>query len=744
MKKSILYPILAICLVSFGIKAQAPQKFSYQAVIRNGSNALIANATVGVKISILQSSPAGGVVYAERHIPTTNANGLATFEIGAGSRISGTMAGIDWGNGSYYIKTEVDPTGGTSYSVTGTSQLLSVPYALHAASGTQGPMGATGPQGPAGVSGTQGPMGATGPQGPQGPIGMTGATGPAGTIGATGPQGPQGVAGTGVRIVGSVVNVSSLNPNYQGSIGDMMIVSSTGGGHVWNGTSWVSVGQIQGPVGPQGPIGLTGATGSTGPQGAAGSQGPAGPIGPQGPQGATGPAGAIGLQGPQGATGMTGPSGPQGPAGTAFVLPYAGTTGLTNIDGNVFSVKSTGSGGAILGESISEFGVLGASTSGSGVVGASSVDNGVWGNSNSGNGVYGKSTSKAGVKGESTSSFGVEGSSSSSYGVKGTSSSSIGVAGNSTSWVGVVGVSTSASGVWGNSVSGTGVHGSSDSGFGIYGSSTTGDGIKGESFAAGKAGVLGVSSLMGGGGAPGVFGQSISGQGVRGESISNFGVVGQTTGSTSFSGVYGFASDAYGVWGYSNYGAGVYGYSDFGVGVRAQTNISSQYSLAAYNGIGAFKNVGGNTWATPSDERLKKDIRPFTDGLDVILKIEPKRYYYNGLANTNPLHEEFGIIAQEMQKIAPYTVSKHMLDMTKSGDKGDPKMEEMLVYNSGALTYVTINAIKEQQAMIERQSSIIEIQSSTINELKIELNAQSAKIKVLEQALNEIKSLMKN
>ena len=329
-------------------------------------------------------------------------------------------------------------------------------------------------------------------------------------------------------------------------------------------------------------------------------------------------------------------------------------------------------------------------------------------------------------------------------GVKGTSSSSIGVAGNSTSWVGVVGVSTSASGVWGNSVSGTGVHGSSDSGFGIYGSSTTGDGIKGESFAAGKAGVLGVSSLLGGGGAPGVFGQSISGQGVRGESISNFGVVGQTTGSTSFSGVYGFASDAYGVWGYSNYGAGVYGYSDFGVGVRAQTNISSQYSLAAYNGIGAFKNVGGNTWATPSDERLKKDIRPFTDGLDVILKIEPKRYYYNGLANTNPLHEEFGIIAQEMQKIAPYTVSKHMLDMTKSGDKGDPKMEEMLVYNSGALTYVTINAIKEQQAMIERQSSIIEIQSSTINELKIELNDKKKKIKVLEQALNEIKSLMKN
>ena len=134
---------------------------------------------------------------------------------------------------------------------------------------------------------------------------------------------------------------------------------------------------------------------------------------------------------------------------------------------------------------------------------------------------------------------------------------------------------------------------------------------------------------------------------------------------------------------------------------------------------------------------MKKDIRPFTDGLDVILKIEPKRYYYNGLAKTNPLQEEFGIIAQDMQKIAPYTVSKHMLDMNKSGEEAAPKMEEMLVYNSGALTYVTINAIKEQQAMIESQSSII-------NLLKIELDVQNEKIKALEQALNEIKSLMKN
>jgi hypothetical protein len=192
-----------------------------------------------------------------------------------------------------------------------------------------------------------------------------------------------------------------------------------------------------------------------------------------------------------------------------------------------------------------------------------------------------------------------------------------------------------------------------------------------------------------------------------------------------------------GVNGRSSSSAGVYGISGTSVGVMGENTNGGAYAVQAIGGLGAYKNVGGNTWATPSDERLKKDIRPFTDGLDVILKIEPKRYYYNGLAKTNPHQEEFGIIAQDMQKIAPYTVSKHMLDMNKSGEEGAPKMEEMLVFNSGALTYVTINAIKEQQAMIERQSD-------TINQLKIELDQERTKIKALEQAFNEIKSIMKN
>ena len=112
--------------------AQSPEKMSYQAVIRDGSNTLLASTAVGMKISILKSSTSGTAVYVETQTPTTNANGLVSVEIGGGTVVSGTFSSIDWANGTYFIKTETDPTGGTSYTITGTSQLLSVPYALHA------------------------------------------------------------------------------------------------------------------------------------------------------------------------------------------------------------------------------------------------------------------------------------------------------------------------------------------------------------------------------------------------------------------------------------------------------------------------------------------------------------------------------------------------------------------------------------------------------------------------------------
>ena len=125
--------IFTICLavlvaaVSF---AQAPNKMSYQAVVRNSSNSLVVNQAVGMRISLLQGSASGASVYTETQSPTTNANGLVSIEIGGGTVVSGNFANINWANGPYFIKTETDPNGGTNYSITGTSQLLSVPYAL--------------------------------------------------------------------------------------------------------------------------------------------------------------------------------------------------------------------------------------------------------------------------------------------------------------------------------------------------------------------------------------------------------------------------------------------------------------------------------------------------------------------------------------------------------------------------------------------------------------------------------------
>lgn len=194
MKRKLL--LLLAIVVATRLIAQVPQKMSYQAVLRNSSNTLITQTVVGMRISILQGSEVGTPVYVETQAPTTNINGLASLEIGTGGAVTGTFAAIDWSAGPYFIKTETDPAGGSNYSITGTSQLLSVPYALFSANGTPGPAGSPGPSGETGpnglsayqvwlslgntgtaadfiasLTGPQGPQGSQGPQGGQGPQG---------------------------------------------------------------------------------------------------------------------------------------------------------------------------------------------------------------------------------------------------------------------------------------------------------------------------------------------------------------------------------------------------------------------------------------------------------------------------------------------------------------------------------------------------------------------------------------------
>ncbi len=127
VKSILLFSIFFSLFSTFG---QAPQKMSYQAVIRNSSGALIASTSIRIKVSILENAASGFAVYSEDHLVATNSNGLATFNIGDGTVLSGSFSAIDWANGNYFVKTETDPTAGTNYTIVGTSQLTSVPYAL--------------------------------------------------------------------------------------------------------------------------------------------------------------------------------------------------------------------------------------------------------------------------------------------------------------------------------------------------------------------------------------------------------------------------------------------------------------------------------------------------------------------------------------------------------------------------------------------------------------------------------------
>jgi hypothetical protein len=119
-----------ICINTF---AQSPQKMSYQAVIRNSSGDIIPNTSIGMRVSILLGSSTGTEIYKETYSPNpqSNAYGIVILEIGNGIPQTGTFSNIDWSVGPYYIKIETDPTGGINYTISSTSQLLSVPYAFY-------------------------------------------------------------------------------------------------------------------------------------------------------------------------------------------------------------------------------------------------------------------------------------------------------------------------------------------------------------------------------------------------------------------------------------------------------------------------------------------------------------------------------------------------------------------------------------------------------------------------------------
>ncbi len=293
--------IVVLFLSAYFAAAQTPpQKLNYQSVVRDASGTPLANGTpVSLRFSIHDLTIGGTVVFTETQNTTTNQFGLVNLQIGSVS----SLTSVTWGSGDKYLQVELQVNGVGAYTSMGTSQLLSVPYALYAGNGGGGTTGATGPTG-VGTAGVTGPTGLTGANGVTG-TGVAGATGPTGTgvAGATGPTGSGGGA------------TGPTGPT--GSTG----VTGSGGGS----------------TGPTGPTGLTGNNGATG----TGTTGATGPTG-IGTAGATGPTGA-GTTGPTGATGLTGPTGSGGALSggtTNYVTKWTGATtvGVSQIFDNATNV----------------------------------------------------------------------------------------------------------------------------------------------------------------------------------------------------------------------------------------------------------------------------------------------------------------------------------------------------------------------------------------------------------------------
>lgn len=198
---------------------------NYQGVARNTNGTVLSNKAVKVRISVLDGAENGPVQYMEEHSINTNALGLFTLQIGKGAPGTGTFAAIPWKNANQYAKVEM-ALGGGGFTALGSTQLMSVPFALYAAnSNTPGPVGPMGPAGPAGTQGVKGdqglkgdigntgPVGPVGLQGLKGDVGAKGDTGDPGPVGPTGPQGIQGIQGIPGDIVASPAG-GDLSGNY--------------------------------------------------------------------------------------------------------------------------------------------------------------------------------------------------------------------------------------------------------------------------------------------------------------------------------------------------------------------------------------------------------------------------------------------------------------------------------------------------------------------------------------------------
>ncbi len=280
--------LLFVSILSF---AQAPpQGINYQAAARDNFGKALSNRKIQVQFTIKDITVSGTIVYQEVHIDTTNKYGLFSLKIGMGQQLSPfPFSAVDWGSADKFLEVQIDTLGGSNYISMGTTQMMSVPYALYAKSAG---CAHTVTIISAGITGSTGELGLTGNTGIIGNPGASGSTGKTGSTGFTGSIGFTGLTG------------------YSGRTG------------------------ITGSTGTAGSLGSTASTGSTGETGSMGSTGSTGSTGYSGWTGSTGGTSSTGFTGATGAIGNTGYTGRTGSTGGTSSTGYTGATGAIGITGS--------------------------------------------------------------------------------------------------------------------------------------------------------------------------------------------------------------------------------------------------------------------------------------------------------------------------------------------------------------------------------------------------------------------------
>jgi len=689
--------VLAAIFLNCSLFAQVPQKMSYQAIVRNATGELVKAKKINIRVSILQGSATGTVVYVETDTTTTNNNGLANIQLGAGKVVSGIFSTINWANGPFFIKTETDLAGGTNFTLTGVTQFLSVPYAFHAKTVEIDNV-------------------TDADADPANEIQTLSKTGNTVTLSKNGGSITDAVDDADADPLNEIQTIS-LNGNnlVLSNNGGSVTLPTTGnppGGDNWGTQTVVTHPPIRGNGTPSDPLDLA-------QQNATNGQ-------------------VLKWNGNYWAPGedATGTGG--------LTLPYTGETDQATTHGYAIEINSSVSSG-ILGSSTSTdpgimCGVVGIADSGQGrgVSGlarsSSGYNSGVYGASFSteGTGVVGIAASSSGYN------FGVAGYSHSETGT--------GVFGKSSGVTGGYGVIGETGGVYG-----VGVFGKASN------SSGYASGVTGESFSNTGSGVLGINFSSTGENF-GVKGQSNSseGTGIYGQGL-KYGIFGRCENDNGYAGSFQgrlivtgnvglgvenpvnkldvagaanlnsgipdgialrcngvetiWSNGSYFVWGF---GASSHNYFDKPIVIGNWATPEGHMLVVS----GSAAKTDGSTWSNLSDVRLKNISGSYAKGLKEISALQPVTFTYKegNARKLDSTKEQIGFVAQEVQEVFPEAV-------TTGGDG-------YLEFNMHAVNVALVNAIKELKA----ENDALKAENLQLKRHDEETNARLSKLERIIEA----------